>query len=261
MENRHKQGLCREYGTRSFNRTVLKDAISLLQDGEIVSNDLIPRGSNYTFLVRLIQNGPAGQISCLAVYKPRNGEIPLYDFPIGTLYKRELASYIVSCFLGWPNVPPTVIREGPHGVGSIQLFVDFQQNYNYFNLRDQLPNEFRRIALFDILANNADRKAGHCLMDSHNQLWSIDHGLNFNRTFKLRTVIWDFSGESIEMSLLKDVETLYRDLSSTNTLRQSLSQVLSSLEIEGLILRAKTLIENPIFPHPDRLARLPWPLL
>ena len=133
----------------------------------------------------------------LAVYKPRRGEAPLYDFPDGTLYRREFAAYVVSEAIGWHLVPPTVIRDGPYGVGTAQLFIDAQPKRNYFTLREDRSDDLKPMAAFDVFANNADRKGAHCLLDPEDRIWGIDHGLTFNVDYKLRTVIWDFSGQPV----------------------------------------------------------------
>ena len=133
----------------------------------------------------------------LAVYKPRSGEAPLWDFEEGTLAAREVAAYVVADALGWPWVPPTVLREGPQGMGSVQRFVAFDQDQHYLTMRRDRPDEFRRIALFDLVANNADRKSGHCLLARDGRIFVVDHGVCFHVEPKLRTVIWDFVDEPI----------------------------------------------------------------
>ncbi len=131
-----------------------------LVSGELELLGLLPNSSNYTFLAR----ATAGDEQVLAVYKPRRGEMPLWDFPEGTLCQREVAAYVVARELGWPNVPPTVLREGPEGLGSTQLFVEFDPSQHYFTLEGTHADAFRRVALFDVVVNNADRKGGHCLL-------------------------------------------------------------------------------------------------
>ena len=228
----------------------------MLQTGEVKAPALLPEGSNYAFLVTLEDGSGA---SCEAVYKPRAGERPLWDFPSGTLYKREYATYLVSKALGWPSVPPTVIRDGPHGVGSFQLFVDTLPEANYFTLLDDHVDEFRRIALFDCLVNNADRKAGHCLLGRDGRIWNIDHGLTFHPTFKLRTVIWDFRGQPIPEHMLADLPPLLQRLSSEDDLTTELARYLAGDELEALEHRARLLMDNPVFPDLDPYRNIPWP--
>ncbi len=164
-----------------------------LAEGRIELLGLLPNASNAAFLARC----RAGDEERFAVYKPSRGETPLWDFPEGTLHRREVAAFVVAAALGWPNVPPTVLRDGPEGPGSLQLFVRFQVGEHYFTLQDERREDFRRVALFDLVVNNADRKAGHCLLGEDGRIWVIDHGVCFSDEPKLRTVIWDFLDEPI----------------------------------------------------------------
>ncbi len=232
--------------------------LSLLQRGEVRSVTLLPTGSNYTFLINL--EGDAGS-SCQAIYKPRAGERPLWDFPRGSLYKREYATYLASRELGWPLVPPTVVREGPHGIGSVQLYIDPMPDANYFTLYESHVDEFRRIALFDCLVNNADRKAGHCLMDRDGRIWTIDHGLAFHPDFKMRTVIWDFCGEPIPEDLLEDLESFLSSLSSKDGNTKELKAHLSDEEVDALEKRGQLLLDSPVFPDLNPHHNIPWPWL
>src|SRR5215208_6150010 len=167
-----------------------EEALSLLLEAEITATKLIPWGSNYSFAVALETTDGREQ---LAIYKPRSGEAPLYDFPDGTLYLRETAAYLLSRWAGWDLVPPTVVRDGPHGIGSVQLYVqpegDRQDRHDFWSSRDPA---IERMVLFDHIVNNADRKISHCLRDSAGKVWGIDHGLTFTREPKLRTVLWQF---------------------------------------------------------------------
>jgi len=146
------------------------EALALLERGTLEVLGLLPRASNFTFLARV----RVDQDQMLAVYKPRSGEAPLWDFEEGTLAAREVAAYVVAEALGWPWVPPTVLREGPQGTGSVQRFVAFDQDQHYLTMRHDRADEFRRIALFDLVANNADRKSGHCLLarDGRSSSWT-----------------------------------------------------------------------------------------
>ena len=230
--------------------------LELLCKGNIASSKLMPSGSNYSFLLNI--DGSSGA-QVRAIYKPQAGERPLRDFPTGTLYKREYATYVVSKALGWPCVPPTVIREGPHGIGSVQLYIDVDPEANYFSLRDNHAEVFQQIATFDIIVNNADRKAGHCLLGKDNKIWNIDHGLTFNRVFKLRTVIWDFCGDPIPKPLVEDLRAFLSLLSSASGLTEVLPQVLTEAEIDALVGRLHLMLENPVFPELDPYRNIPWP--
>lgn len=215
-------------------------------------------GSNYTFLVRI---HPKTDESFLAVYKPQDGEQTLWDFPTNTLGHREAAAYLVSQALGWNLIPPTVYRDdGPFGPGSVQLFIDHDPHYHYFNLSDQDFQRLRPVVLFDLLANNADRKGGHLLFDGNGDLWSIDHGLCFNVEEKLRTVIWDFAGETIPAELRQDILAFREQLSGSSPLNDQLKIHLNQGEINALISRADRISRMPRFPYPPNNRRAyPYP--
>jgi len=211
----------------------------------------MPWSSNATFLVELTLNGATGQ----AVYKPRRGERPLWDFP-PALYRREIAAYLLSEALGWGLVPLTIEREGPFGDGSLQQFVpaDFEQHY--FTLREDAANHerLRQICLFDLLANNADRKSGHCLF-CEGSIYAIDNGLSFHVDPKLRTVIWDFSGARIPPAWLGDIERVIA------ALPKDLGTLLSRDEREALVTRGREVIDAGVFPADNSGMRYPWPLV
>src|SRR5690349_4340386 len=157
-------------------------------------------GSNYTFLVDVHHEGETYP----AVYKPSRGEQPLWDFPEHTLAQREVAAYQLSEALGFHLVPFTTLRDkGPHGPGSLQQFIEYDVEYHYFNFTPQDREKLRPVVLFDLLANNADRKGGHVFFEiDTKKLYAIDHGICFHSEDKLRTVIWDFAGEAIPDELL-----------------------------------------------------------
>lgn len=224
--------------------------------GEVVHCQPLLSGSNRTFVMNLA-DGARGRIK--AIYKPRSGERPLWDFPRGTLYAREYAAYLLSKALGWDFVPPTVVRDGPHGIGSVQVIVEAEPGANYFTLRDSHTADLRRIGLFDLLANNADRKGGHCLKGLDGGLWGIDHGLTFHADPKLRTVIWDFCGEPIPPELLRYVNALKEHLMPQSGLYEELSSLLSPAEMVALGHRLEAILEFPFFPHLDPYYNVPWP--
>jgi uncharacterized repeat protein (TIGR03843 family) len=230
-------------------------AVRLLRDGKLYeTRGLLPWSSNYTFLVAIRD----GELDAPAIYKPRRGERPLWDFPDGTLCQREVAAFHVSEALGWHIVPPTVLRDGPQGVGSLQLYVGHDPEQNYFTFGPQFRSQLMRIVLFDHLLNNADRKGGHCLLSDGGHIWAIDHGICFHAQPKLRTVIWDFAGEPIPPDLLKDTASLCERLSQPD-MRQILSTLLSRAEIEALYRRAEQLVAEGIYPHPGPGRNYPWP--
>ncbi len=227
-----------------------------LLEGEMSTPRLVPEGSNYTFLVSLSQ----GRQRLNAIYKPRDGEQPLWDFPIGTLYKREYAAYLVSQALSWDFIPRTVIRSGPYGVGSVQEFIDVDPYSSYFTIRDEAPDELERIALFDCLTNNADRKASHCFRDSAGLIWSIDHGLTFHADPKLRTVIWDFEEQPISAPLVEQLAAFLQCLRADDGVAQQLQRLLTAAEVNALRDRVARLLRTGRFPPQDPYRRnVPWP--
>jgi uncharacterized repeat protein (TIGR03843 family) len=230
------------------------EALTVLAEGDVELEGRLPWSSNATFVVSLCLNGLSGR----AVYKPGRGERELWDFP-GGLYRREVAAYVLSDALGWGIVPETVLRrDGPFGEGSYQRFVEADFSQHYFTLvEDEAHHEtLRTIATFDLLANNTDRKSGHCIVDGDGRIWAIDHGLCFHEDPKLRTVIWDFAGEAIAPSLLADVEHLCRHLPV------ELNALLDGGERAALARRAAALVRAGRFPDPDPSRRpYPWPLV
>lgn len=233
-------------------------AVDFVRRAEMGDGWLHPAASNYTFVVELA----LGDLHGYGVYKPEHGEAPLWDFPRG-LYKRECAAYELSRLLGWQMVPPTVVRDdGEMGIGSLQLFVPPQADSHYFELRETHRNEARRMALFDWVANNADRKGGHCFVAESGGVWAIDNGLTFHEEHKLRTVIWDFAGEKVPAGLLRDVEVLSTSLRETDSAAaKTLAGLLTPAEMEALERRTCAVLEAPVFPGPYSRRDVPWPVL
>lgn len=217
----------------------------------------MPWGSNYTFFVRIA----AGEGQYIrAIYKPRDGERPLYDYPSGTLYQREYATFILSEALGWPNIPHTLIREGPYGIGSMQLYVECDPEITYFNLVEDKAEDFQKFAIFDLVVNNGDRKAGHCLLGEDGRVWSIDHGLTFHTILKLRTVMLEFWGQPIPDHLAKDVESLLEKLETpSDSLTCKLGDLIAPQEIQALISRLEFLLQERKLPNLDPYRDVPWP--
>jgi hypothetical protein len=234
-------------------------ALHLLSEGEIEVEGLIPWSSNATLLVTVSD----AEFTSLAVYKPQRGERPLWDFRHGTLGLRELASYLVAEALGWHFVPPTVLRRGPHGLGSLQLFVHALEDAHFFSIQDDASycEDLMRLAAFDVVANNADRKAGHCIIDLHGRLWAIDNALTFHHDPKLRTVIWDFAGQPLPGQILADLRDLKVQLGGDAPLNRALAQLLSDRELAALGRRLERLIRTGRFPQPGPGRSVPWPLV
>lgn len=230
--------------------------VDLLSRGDIEVLGLMPWSSNGTFLVRVADD----EDHAPAIYKPASAERPLWDFPDG-LWMREVATWELSEVLGFSLVPPTVGREeAPMGAGSLQAFVPARFEEHYFTLRDlddpTLIDDLRRLCVLDLVANATDRKGGHCLIDDDDRLWAIDNGLSFHHEFKLRTVIWDFSGEAIPAAILEPLRHLV-----DGGVPIRLARWLSQLEIDAVCTRAAGVLASGRFPHDPTGRRYPWPLV
>jgi hypothetical protein len=233
--------------------------VSLLQSGTFHLKGQFVYSSNYTFLVDVEDQNGIDKIQ--AVYKPARGERPLWDFPEDTLAHRETAAYLVSEALGWHFVPPTVFREdGLLGAGSLQLFIPHDPEHHYFNFSTDERSLLRQVVFFDMLVNNADRKAGHLLIDEQKKMWLIDHGICFHVEDKLRTVIWDYAGQRIPARLRNVTADLFMRLHEDDALLLKVKEHLSDQELGALIFRAGRLSKLRTFPLPpsDRPA-YPWP--
>jgi uncharacterized repeat protein (TIGR03843 family) len=225
-----------------------------LRRGEVEVLGRMPWSSNMTFLCEVDDGGDGVR----AVYKPRRGERPLWDFPSG-LDHREVAAYELSEALGWGIVPVTVLRDdGPLGPGSMQQFVpaDFEQHYFTLYEDDTRHPELRRICAFDLVGNNTDRKSGHCLLGLDGRIWAIDNGLMFHHEPKLRTVIWEFGGEQVSPELLDDLCRLCAD-----ELPPTLAELLDPFERDAVLARAAHLVTTARFPIDETGRRYPWPLV
>jgi len=248
------------------------DGERLLSTGELDVLGRMPWSSNATFLCDVAAppaNGPdnpgdsdaalddADEPACQAIYKPHKGEQPLWDFPSG-LYKREVAMYRLSEALDWGLIPPTVLRDGPAGVGSLQLFIPTDFEEHYFTLRDDDSHRpaFERLCVLDFVGNSTDRKAGHCLLSRDGRIYGIDNGLSFHTEFKLRTVLWDFGGDRIPSEILDDLGEL-----TASGLPDDLRELLDPFEADATIARAQALIAEGRFPTDPTGRRFPWPLV
>ena len=228
--------------------------LELLAEGELEVLGRLPWSSNYSFLAMVRLRG----IEQRAVYKPGRGERPLWDYP-GGLFRREVAAYELSAALALGIVPETVLRlEGPHGEGSVQRFVDADFAEHYFTLLNEPLHhaQLRRIAAFDLLINNGDRKGGHLIVDWESRIWGIDHGLCFHVEGKLRTVMWDFAGEELPAEVLAGCELV------VDSIPDPVAALLEGDECAALRRRAVRLLRKPLFPSPREDHRAyPWPLV
>lgn len=213
----------------------------------------MPYSSNATFLASITLQDKTVQ----AIYKPMRGEKPLWDFAPG-LHRREVAAYRLSEAMGLNCVPPTVLRDGTNGEGSVQLLIEANPDEHYFTLfeqRQDLHDQFRAMCALDIVANNTDRKSGHVLVDKDQHVWGIDHGLCFAEDFKIRTVIWEFGGEVLPESIRQAVEPLITNVPL------EVATLLTTQEVSAISERAKWLIDGAAFPVDPSGRHYPWPLV
>ena len=238
-----------------MDKAELVQICDYMQHAEVKSCDWLLAGSNYVFVVKMLAEGRELQ----SIYKPRKGEAPLWDFPDGTLYKREYAAFLVSLEIGWHFVPPTIIRKGPHGIGSMQYMVEIPDGKGDVDNIIVDVSELKKIILFDYLVNNADRKISHLLVDRDEKLWIVDHGLTFNSEPKLRTVFWDYAGQTIPKEMIADVKILRNKLKQGGELRRKLLQLLDKEEVEAFDKRISKILRAPVFPHPTSRWSVPFP--
>ncbi len=199
----------------------------------------------------------------LAVWKPTVGERPLFDFPIGTLTRREVAAFQVSEALGWGIVPPTLLREGPGGDGMLQAWIDIDPDADVIDMVNGDDPRLRRVAVFDAVVNNTDRKAGHLLPVPGDHLFAVDHGVTFSTVPKLRTVLWAWEGEPFdreELAGLARVRDALRTAAAPGPLGVALADLLFVDEIEATRARVAALLSSGIFPSPSPdWPAIPWP--
>ncbi len=227
----------------------------LLRDGNVEIIGRMPWSSNATFLVRI--SDALNQDAVLSIYKPRDGERPLWDFHEGTLCQREVAAYVLADLLGWSLIPQTVLRDGPAGIGSFARFYDHDPEQHYFEIFHGRESTFRQFAAFDAIANNTDRKGGHVLLGLDDHVWGIDHGVCFHEDPKLRTVIWEFAGEPIPNELRDAIDDASRNIDTSE-----LVELLTPNEINAMHARMARLLKTNRYPMTTGDYRdHPWPLV
>jgi hypothetical protein len=229
-------------------------ALRLLSDGELQVEGRLVDASNATLYCEVRSD----DLAAACVYKPIAGERPLWDFPEGTLADREVAAYVVSEALGWGVVPPTVMRDGPFGPGMCQLWIDVDETVDLGVLaRSDLP-QLRRMAVFDAVVNNADRKGGHLLPTPDGHIFGVDHGVCFSAEDKLRTLLWGWRGKRLDQPILDSLRQFRRDLDSA--LCEQLTALLSAAEVHATRRRVDRLLATGKYPQPsDDWPAVPWP--
>ncbi|MDK0518572.1 SCO1664 family protein [Streptomyces sp. ML-6] len=286
IPSRSLTGVATDTGTRA-------DAgrLALLADGELTVLGQIRGASNAALYCTVARDGE--EATC--VYKPVAGERPLWDFPDGTLARREVAAYELSEATGWGLVPPTVLRDGPYGEGMCQLWIDAVPQGDEDGeageppllalVEDEEPGEgwkavvraevgegrtallvhaddprLRRLAVLDAVINNADRKGGHLLPAPGGRLYGIDHGVTFNAEDKLRTLLWGWAGEPLTAEAVKVVDRLGAELAPGTPLVTRLAELITAAEIEALRGRVAGLRASGRHPEPSgEWPSIPWP--
>ena len=206
---------------------------------------------------------PLADDDLLAVWKPTRGERPLFDFPIGTLTRREVAAYLVSEALGWGIVPPTVLRDGPHGEGMLQHWIDVDPEADVVAMVNEADPRLRLVATLDAILNNTDRKAGHLLPILGGHLYAVDHGVTFSIVPKLRTVLWAWEGEVFDSEELLGLERVRDGLGAAaapGSLGTALLDLLAADEVAATRARVADLLRTRRFPSPNpEWPAIPWP--
>ncbi len=230
------------------------EALPLLRDGELsVEGRLIDASNATLFCVVAL-----GEVEAACVYKPVQGERPLWDFPHGTLAGRELAAYLVSEASGWEIVPPTVLRDGPFGPGMCQLWVDADPSVDLVALARSDHPDLRRMAVLDAVVNNADRKGGHLLPRPDGRVQGVDHGVCFSAEDKLRTLLWQWRGDPLGDEAC-DVLSRLRALLEGG-LGGQLAQHLTAREVRRTVARVDRLLTTGVYPQPSEdWPAIPWP--
>jgi uncharacterized repeat protein (TIGR03843 family) len=235
-------------------------ALGLLRDGQLEVLGRLVASSNRALYCVVSQHCPDPEPDLVAtcVYKPVRGERPLDDFPDGTLAYREVAAHELSEATGWGIVPPTVLRDGPAGVGMVQLWIETDESLDPWDLVQHSDARLRSMAVFDAMVNNADRKVGHILPVAGGHLFGVDHGICFSTEPKLRTVLWGWRGRRLASPEIEVLEQVRQDLAAG--LGDSLRRLLAPIEVTATIARVDELLRTRRFPlpDPDRPA-IPWP--
>jgi len=231
------------------------EAMALLEHGELGVEGRLVVASNATLYCSVCLDG----VTAACVYKPVAGERPLWDFPDGTLAEREVAAYEVSAATGWLIVPPTVFRSGPLGPGMVQLWIDTDDDVDIRRLiRGTSSDQLRRIAVFDAVINNADRKGGHLLPTRAGHIYGVDHGVSFHAEPKLRTLLWQWSGRPLRANASDTLRQLQAGLAGD--LGERLAGLLTPREVRGTVRRIEQLLGSGRHPEPSgEWPAVPWP--
>jgi uncharacterized repeat protein (TIGR03843 family) len=230
-------------------------AMRLLREGRLEVAGRLVEATNMTLYCSI----QLGDVVAACVYKPVRGERPLWDFPDGTLAAREVAAYEVSAATGWRIVPPTVYRDGPFGMGMVQLWIDSDAEVDLMSLMRSRNPALRRLAVFDAVVNNADRKGGHLLPLPDGHVYGVDHGVCFSTEDKLRTVLWQWQGRPLPRDAVKVLMRIEQEM-ERGRLGRRLRELLSLAEVEATWERVRRLLDTGIHPFPSEdWPAIPWP--
>lgn len=225
----------------------------ILDKGKLEVIGRLVDASNATLFGEISLDGHTKRV----IYKPIAGERPLWDFPDGNLASREYAAYLISDFGEFNLVPRTLLRDGPFGIGSVQEWIEIDEEIDVIEIAQSNDRAIRSMALFDVIVNNTDRKFGHILIDKNSKIYGCDHGVTFHVDFKLRTVIWQFAGLSLKS---EEKDQLEKVLDGIFQGELDLRELLTSEEIEALASRIENLLTSESFPLPsEEWPAVPWP--
>ncbi|GAA4067945.1 MULTISPECIES: SCO1664 family protein [Actinomadura] len=229
----------------------------LLSKGRLTVEGRLVQASNATLYCSVEWE----DVTAACVYKPVAGERPLWDFPDGTLAGREVAAYAVSQAMGWNIVPPTVHRDGPYGPGMVQLWVEPDPDVDLVALSRSDDPAIRRMAVFDAVINNADRKIGHLLPPGDGHVYGCDHGVCFSVEYKLRTVLWQWRGKRLTDEALEALGRVEAALAD-GSLGDRLAGLLTAEEVDATRRRVELMLKHRIHPYPpEDWPAIPWPPL
>jgi hypothetical protein len=228
----------------------LSEVRNVIDVGELRVEGRFVDASNATLFAKSVLE----EIEVSVIYKPIAGERPLWDFPDGNLAGREVSAYLLSEELGLHLVPYTILREGPFGPGMVQEWIEIDEELDIVEIAQSTHPAIRAMALFDAIINNTDRKYGHILPKSNEEIFGCDHGVTFHEDPKLRTVLWQFTNEKFTQAERKIIEN------AIEVSKALLSEHLTDREIEALIERSRQLLERGAFPEPSQdWPAVPWP--
>jgi hypothetical protein len=232
----------------------MTSAEEIMQSGTVRVEGRLVDASNATLFTEIDLDGE----SVRAIYKPISGERPLWDFQSGQLAFRERAAFLISEAIGFNQVPFTILREGPFGPGAFQLWVDIDESVDLALYYREVNENLRKVALFDAIINNTDRKIGHLLPVDSEKLFICDHGVTFHEEDKLRTVLWQWSGQPLRDSEIQSLRALQTEVREESL--EELHTLLSDIEIAALLMRIERLISEATFPQPNPdWPAIPWP--